>query len=57
MLLALEAGQDEILKSIKPRKLTELITEYKSTNGKVENGKCLFDCYSILPSTRVKYYK
>ena len=53
MLLALEAGQDEILKSIKPRKLTELINEYKSTNGKVEKGKCLFDCYSILPSTRV----
>ena len=53
MLLALEAGQDEILKSIKPKKLTELINEYKSTNGKIGKGECLFDCYSILPSTRV----
>ena len=53
MLLALEAGQDEILKSIKPRKLTELINEYKSTNGKIGKGECLFECYSILPSTRV----
>ena len=53
MLLALEAGQDGILKSMKPKKLTELINEYKSTDGKIEKSKCLFDCYSILPSTRV----
>ena len=43
MLLALEAGQDKILKSIKPKKLTELINEYKSTNGKIGKGECLFD--------------
>ena len=42
MLLALEAGQEEILKSIKPQKLTELINEYKSTNKNSERGESIF---------------
>ena len=43
MLLALEAGQEEILKSIKPKKLTELINAYKSTNENTERGEFIFD--------------
>ena len=42
MLLALEAGQEEILKSIKPKKLIELINEYKSTNENSEQGEFIF---------------
>ena len=43
MLLALEAGQEEILKSIKPQKLSELINEYKSTNENTERGEFIFN--------------
>ena len=43
MLLALEAGQEEILKSIKPQKLAELINEYKSTNENTERGEFIFN--------------
>ena len=42
MLLALGAGQEEILKSIKPKKLTELINEYRSTSKYTERGEFHF---------------